>query len=146
MVLSSFALMTQDVIFTPVIAQEKMQSGTAGAITTPQYAKKVAQTYCDFMVSGIAPSTAIRQAESEVANSAQKPTPFNETIYRKTLSKAINEKGFCPSAPKVEKIEKIEVVLERASCNLSQQDMLYLERNRQIKKTGTDCSVFIQVH
>jgi len=140
-ILGGIVIATHTVIFNSAKAEQRLQSGTAGATTTPQYAKKVAQTYCDFLTAGISPGRAIKQAESEVSNSARKPQPFNMSVYEQTLEKAISEKGFCPSAPKIE-----ELVLERGSCNLSSKDRFAFERDGKIKKIGSDCLLYMQVH
>ena len=130
-VVGCVVLIAQTASVDPVKAQQKLQSGMAGATTTPQYAKKVALTYCDFLTAGIEPSIAIGQAEAEVRTSARRPVPFNKLVYEQTLEKAITEKGFCPSVPRIE-----EVVLEQASssCTLSPRDMLAFERMAKSKK------------
>ncbi|MCB4393465.1 hypothetical protein FZZ91_10375 [Synechococcus sp. HB1133] len=127
-------------IFSPAQAQ-KLESGTAGATTTPQYAKKVAQTYCDFLKAGVSQASAIRQAESEVATSSAKPQPFNQYIYNQTLNKAINEKGFCPG---IEGIEEIKI--EQLSCSLSPRDLETLSRSKHIKRQVGDCFLSITAH
>ena len=119
----------------------KMESETAGAITTPQYAKKVAQTYCDFLKAGISQASAIRQAENEVAASAQLPKPFVQYIYTRTLNKAINEKGFCPG---IEGIEETDI--EQLSCSLSPQDLETLSSRKHIRRQVGDCFLSITAH
>ncbi len=113
----------------PAKAQRKLESSTASAITTPQYAKKVAQTYCDFLESGIEPNTAIQQAENEVGNSAKKPKPFNKSVYNRTLDKAIADKGFCPEVPNIDKI-----VLRPRVCKLSPPEIYHLQQTKHIRK------------
>ena len=124
----------------PSMAQ-KLESGTAGATTTPQYAKKVAQTYCDFLKAEIDPHTALRQAETEVRNSAARPSPFNQDVYNKTLQKAVTEKGFCPAMPDIEKI-----VLEPQSCSLSPRDINTLFYSKHIQKEVGNCFISISAH
>ena len=125
----------------PSLAQ-KLESGTAAARTTPEYAKKVAQTFCDFLTSGISPETALSQAESEVSNSAQKPQPFNESIYRATLEKAVNEKGFCPEVPE----KKLAEIRKPTTCNLSPHETADLVISRSITKQGMNCLLHIKAH
>ena len=120
---------------------QKLESGTASATTTPQYAKKVAQTYCDFLTAGIDPQTALGQAETEVANSATKPSPFNENIYRQTLNEAISEKGFCPAIPDIKKVTK-----EASKCNLSPSEIENLFQAKHILKQVGSCVISITAH
>ena len=126
--------------FSPAQARE-LESGTARAITTPQYAKKAAQTYCDFLKAGISRASAIRQAENEVGNSSQLPQPFNQYIYSQTLNKAINEKGFCPGIDGIEEIE-----IEQLTCSLSPRDLETLSRRKHIQRQAGDCFLSITAH
>ena len=124
----------------PATARE-LESGTAFATTTPEYAKKVAQTYCDFLTAGIDPQTALGQAETEVANSATKPSPFNENIYRQTLDKAISEKGFCPAIPAIKKVRT-----EARKCSLSPSEIENLFQAKHIQKQVGSCVISITAH
>ena len=129
-------------MFPALSLAQKLESGTAAARTTPEYAKKVAQTFCDFLKSGISPETALSQAESEVSNSAQKPRPFNESIYRATLEKAVNEKGFCPEVPE----KKLAEIRKPTTCNLSPKEAADLVISRSITKQGMYCLLHIKAH
>ena len=125
---------------------ENLKSGTAAAITTPQYAKKVAQTYCDFIAAGISGEDALLQAQKEVEASASKPDPFNQQIYKKVLEKAVKEKG-CQKMPKLPEkpVEALKPSLPK-TCKLSVADMYSLEKDRQIAKRGKNCILSITAH
>ena len=130
-------------LFTPYTADAReLDSSTAGATTTPQFAKAVARLYCNFVISGLSPSDSIAQARSEVEASATKPEPFNEIIFQATLQKAINEKGFCPSIPK----PKEKIIVAPKTCNISPSEIDSLERNKRFSKRVKNCTIYIVVH
>ena len=138
---------TQAVVFLSLILPsavnaQKLESLTAAATTTPQYAKAVAEVYCDFVTAGIAPEQALGQAEGEVSSSSTKPVPFDVGIYRATLKTAISEKGFCPSMPKLK--EKALTLLE--VCELSCAEINSFVTYRQISKRVGNCVISITAH
>ena len=133
-------------LFLPYTANAReLESGTASARTTPQFAKAVAKLYCDFAISGVSPSDAIAQARSEVEASASKPEPFNERIFQATLKKAINEKGFCPSMPKL-KEKAVAIPQTPKTCDLSPSEINLLEQTKRFSKRGKNCTISIIVH
>ena len=125
---------------------QKLESGTAGAMTTPQYAKKVAQTYCDFIAANIGGESALSQAEKEVEASASKPEPFDQAIYKKVLQKAVKDKG-CKKMPElpVKSVEMLKPSLPK-NCNLSVVEMYLLEKDRRMVKRGKNCMISITAH
>ena len=139
----SFAFLGFLVLNSPVNAQ-KLESGTAGATTTPQYAKKVAQTYCDFLTAGIPRDTAIRQAEKEVAASSIRPQPFNHYVYKQTLNKAIGEKGFCSGVEDV--VDVVDISNELMDCSLSPRHLEILAANKYIMRSAGDCYLSIKAY
>ena len=133
----SFAFLGFLVLNSPVNAQ-KLESGTAGATTTPQYVKKVAQTYCDFLTAGIPRDMAIRQAEKEVAASSIRPQPFNHYVYKEMLNKAVGEKGFCSGVEDV-----VDISNEPMDCSLSPRHLEILVAK---KIHNEECGGLLSLH
>ena len=139
---SAHAVVFLCLILPSAVNAQKLESFTAGATTTPQYAKAVARVYCDFVTAGIAPDRALGQAEEEVNSSSTKPVPFNVGIYTATLETAIREKGFCPAMPKL----KEQPLTLPEVCELSHAEINSFVTYRHVSKRVGNCVISITAH